>query len=406
MRNILEESIFIEKGFFMRKNVVSDAVRQAVVCALLTLSIPMLSVFGLFMPIFSAFCLVGAMPDAVFAADSAEIADVVEVADVVESDRVIVGGHSLGIVLQSDGAVVVGFTPVYDAAGAEVYPAREAGVQVEDMLLAVNGKPVSRNQEVADMINELGPTGEDVILLVRREGRELDIAVQPVLCSESGMWRIGLYIRDANAGIGTLTFYQPSSGAYGALGHKIEDGSGDNTDNIAGQNAADGTLGRVLAANVQYIRSSVDGEPGEKVGVFDAGKLSGTITANCELGVYGRLNEAPTNGLYPDPVEVAAASEVHSGEATMLTVLEGEEIEEFSVNIERVTAQKHAGDKGMVINVTDERLIDVAGGIVQGMSGSPIMQDGKLVGAVTHVFIDDSLSGYGCFAQWMVEAAG
>lgn len=389
---VLEKSI-LENGFFIRKSIVPDRVHQAIVCALSVLCMPV-------------FCLVGAimLPDVAFAAEVADLTDIADVADSAESDRVIVGGHSLGIVLQSDSAVVVGFTPVYNADGAEVYPAREAGVQVEDMLLAVNGRSVSRNQEVADLINELGPTGEDVILSVRREGQELDIAVRPVLCSESGMWRIGLYIRDANAGIGTLTFYQPVSGAYGALGHKIEDGSGDN--NADRRQSADGTLGRVLAANVQYIRSSVDGEPGEKVGVFDAGKLSGSITDNCELGVYGRLNEAPVNELYPEPVDVAAASEVHPGEATMLTVLEGEEIEEFAVSIERVTAQKHAGDKGMVINVTDERLIDVAGGIVQGMSGSPIMQDGKLVGAVTHVFIDDALSGYGCFAQWMLEAAG
>ena len=310
--------------------------------------------------------------------------------------EVIAGGHSLGIVLQSEGAIVVGFTPVYDEAGAEIYPARDAGVKVEDMLLAINGQSVSSNQEVADIINELGPGDEPVTRTLRREGKELDVEVQPLHCSQSGLWRIGLYIRDANAGIGTLTFYDPATGAYGALGHKIEENAA---------LASDGTLGHVLEAEVQYIKSSTNGQPGEKVGVFDGTLLNGSITQNCELGIYGKLDSAPQNELYPEPLPVADADEVHPGTASMLTVLEGERIEEFAIEIDRVSAQKHSGDKGMVITVTDERLINVAGGIVQGMSGSPILQDGKLVGAVTHVFVDNSLSGYGCFAQWMLDEA-
>ena len=308
---------------------------------------------------------------------------------------VMVGGQSLGIVLKSEGAIVVGFTAVYDESGAEVYPARDAGVAVEDMLLAINGRQVSCNQDVADIINELGPHGEPVILSLRRDGQEMKIEVAPQLCSQSGMWRIGLYIRDANAGIGTLTFYDPQNGTYAALGHKIEENG----------TAADGEFGHVLAAEVQYIKSSVSGEPGEKVGVFDASCLNGNIVKNCELGIYGIMDEPLQNELYPQPLPVADADEVKPGPATMLTVLEGEQVEEFSIEIKRVSVQKHSADKGMVIKITDERLIDTAGGIVQGMSGSPIIQDGKLVGAITHVFVDDSCSGYGCFAEWMLEAA-
>lgn len=309
---------------------------------------------------------------------------------------VMVGGQSLGIVLQSEGAIVVGFTAVYDENGAEVYPARDAGVAVEDMLLAINGRQVSCNQDVADIINELGPGGEPAMLSLRRDGQEMKIAVVPQLCSQSGMWRIGLYIRDANAGIGTLTFYDPQNGAYAALGHKIEEN---------GTAANNSELGHVLAAEVQYIKSSVNGEPGEKVGVFDASCLNGNIVKNCELGIYGTMDEPLQNELYPQPLPVADADEVKPGPATMLTVLEGEQVEEFTIEIERVSVQKHSADKGMVIKITDERLIDTAGGIVQGMSGSPIIQDGKLAGAVTHVFVDDSCSGYGCFAEWMLEAA-
>lgn len=305
---------------------------------------------------------------------------------------VTVGGQSLGIILKSEGAVVVGFTPVVQG-GAEVYPARDAGVQMDDRLLAINGAAVCSNQDVARLVEE--SAGAKMRLTVGRGDDELDIWVDPALCDEAGQYRLGLYIRDANAGIGTLTFYDAASGSFAALGHRIEDtatGSGDN-------------LGRVLAADVQYVESSRDGQPGEKVGVFDEDSLSGTICKNCELGLYGHLDAAVQNPLYPQPVPVAEPDEVKPGAATILTVLEGETVEQFDIEIERVMAQKSAADKGMVIKITDERLLAAAGGIVQGMSGSPIIQDGKLVGAVTHVFVNDGASGYGCFARWMLDEA-
>jgi len=310
---------------------------------------------------------------------------------------VLAGGQSLGIVLKSEGAIVVGFTPVQTPDGKELYPAKEAGVEIEDMLIAINDQQVSYNQEVADLIDELGRGGEKIELTLRRDGALKKLVVEPVLCAESGTWRIGLYIRDANAGIGTLTFYDPATGAYGALGHRVED-------NSDGERDAE-TLGRVLAAQVQYIQNSVDGEPGEKVGVFDSDSLNGSINKNCELGIYGWLEQSVSNALYPEPLPVAGADEVKPGRATMLTVLEGEKLEEFEIEITRVSPQKHAADKGMVIKITDERLLAKAGGIVQGMSGSPIIQDGKLVGAVTHVFVNDASSGYACFAEWMLEEA-
>ena len=308
---------------------------------------------------------------------------------------VMAGGQSLGIVLKSEGAIVVGFTPVRTPDGQEFYPAKEAGVAIEDMLIAINDQQVSYNQEVADLIDELGRNGEKIELTLRRDGALKKLEVEPVLCAESGTWRIGLYIRDANAGIGTLTFYDPATGAYGALGHRVEDNSEEGSE----------ILGRVLAAQVQYIQNSVDGEPGEKVGVFDSDSLNGSINKNCDLGIYGLLDQPINNELYPNMLPVAEADEVKPGRAVMLTVLEGEKLEEFEIEITRVSPQKHAADKGMVIKITDERLLAKAGGIVQGMSGSPIIQDGKLVGAVTHVFVNDASSGYACFAEWMLEEA-
>jgi stage IV sporulation protein B len=309
---------------------------------------------------------------------------------------VVVGGQSLGIVLKSEGAIVVGFTPVITEDGSEVYPAKDAGVAVEDMLVAINGEPVSYNQEVADLVNKLCKADEPITLTLKRDGKEIELDVTPQLCSETGLWRLGLYIRDANAGIGTLTFYDPNTGDFAALGHRIEN----NEESSEGR--TDG-IGRVLAADVQYVKSSRDGEPGEKVGVFDNTHLSGIILKNSDLGIYGKLSDDLVNELYPEELPIAAASEVEVGEATILTVLEGEELEEFAIEIEKVMPQKRSGDKGMVIKVTDERLLAKVGGIVQGMSGSPIIQNGKLVGAVTHVFVNDSGSGYGCFAEWMLD---
>ncbi len=307
---------------------------------------------------------------------------------------VMVGGQSLGIILKSEGAIVVGFTPVKQADGSEIYPAKAAGVQLEDILLAINGHRVSSNREVAELVNSLSADGVPLQLSIRRGDAELQVDVQPAYCADSGEYRLGLYIRDANAGIGTLTFYDPATGHFAALGHKIDETTG-----------STGGTGRVLAADVQYVESSRDGEPGEKVGVFDDSNLTGTITKNCELGIYGTLDEAPTNGLYTHLLPVAAVDEVKSGPATILTVLAGETVEEYSIEIERVMPQHKAGDKGMVIKITDERLLAAAGGIVQGMSGSPIIQQGKLVGAVTHVFVNDGTGGYGCFAEWMLAEA-
>lgn len=305
---------------------------------------------------------------------------------------VLVGGQSLGIILKSEGAVVVGFTPVQQA-GQDVYPARDAGVLVDDRLLAVDGCAVGSNQQVSELVN--AAAGAEVVLTIRRGADEMELPVEPALCDETGLYRLGLYIRDANAGIGTLTFYDEATGSFAALGHRI--------DELAGGPGEE--IGRVLAADVQYVESSRDGEPGEKVGVFDDSCLTGTVCKNCELGLYGHLDEKPENPLYPKALEVAAADKVKPGAATILTVLDGDKVEEFAIEIERVMAQKTAGDKGMVIKITDERLLAAAGGIVQGMSGSPIIQDGRLVGAVTHVFVNDGTSGYGCFAEWMLDEA-
>lgn len=205
---------------------------------------------------------------------------------------------------------------------------------------------------------------------------------------------LGLYLKDPAAGVGTLTFWEPVRKVYGALGHMIAGDIG----------AVLESEGRIVPAHIHGIQPGERGRPGEKLGIFEAGPALGTIEKNTGFGIFGTLLRAP--GPSQPLVPVALAHEVRQGDAQMLTVVEGGKVEAFDVRVVSVQRQAKPGGKGLVIEVTDPRLIERTNGIVQGMSGSPILQGGKLIGAVTHVFINNPLRGYGVLAEWMVYEAG
>ncbi|MGE5702682.1 MAG: SpoIVB peptidase, partial [Clostridia bacterium] len=212
-------------------------------------------------------------------------------------------------------------------------------------------------------------------------------------------YRMGLYIRDSAAGVGTLTFYEPKSGAYGALGHVISDVD-------TGQAIVVGD-GQIVQASVTSIEKGESGNPGEKFARFyNESVVLGNITKNTPFGIFGKMKESPKRSYYQEAIPVALAEQVQEGPAKILTVVDGQRVEEFDIEIVNVVKQHFPATKGMIIRVTDKRLLDKTGGIVQGMSGSPIIQNGKLVGAVTHVFVNDPTSGYGCFIEWMLQDAG
>ena len=305
------------------------------------------------------------------------------------------GGHSIGIKLHAEGALVVGYFYLEDE-GKKFSPAEESGILIGDTILAVNGIRIKDLDEAAAVIGRESQKGA-LKFLVKRKGENLEMQVVPRMCPDSQEYRIGLYIRDTAAGVGTLTFYEPERDYYGALGHIVTDSDT--------RTVLDIDEGLIVRADIVNIKMAQRGQPGEKAGVFKEGRdILGTISKNTDFGIYGQLkNIAACETPYPNPIPLGLCFEVEPGPAEMLTVVEGNKIQSFCLEIEKVLNQNKPVDKGIIIRVVDENLLTQTGGIVQGMSGSPIIQNGRLVGAVTHVFVNDPSRGYGIFAEWMVK---
>ncbi len=319
--------------------------------------------------------------------------------EVVPRLEVVPGGQSIGILLRTRGVSVVGHAPV-EAAGQVRYPARDAGVRVGDVILKVDGVEVKSSQHVVFLVNRCAREGREVPVELTRDGQTASLEIAPVYSERERIYQIGLYVRDGAAGVGTLTFLEPRSGVFMALGHVIADATTNRPVEISD--------GRVVKATVARVRPGRRGEPGEKEGVFVENQdVIGTITANTDFGLVGRATGSGGLDDGGQAVPVALAREVVVGPAEIRTVLDGTRVESFAVEITRVDqSQTSPAPKGITLRVTDPRLLEETGGIVQGMSGSPIIQDGRLAGAVTHVFVNDPTRGYGVFAEWMVEMAG
>lgn len=318
------------------------------------------------------------------------------VVDVIPEYQVVPGGQSIGVMLESEGILVVGFSPVNTQAG-EIYPGKETGIKIGDIVVAANGKPVSDEESMAKIIDSSGRKQQLITLKIKRAEGIYDYAVKPQYCSQTERFRIGLLIRDNAAGVGTLTFYDPVSERYGALGHVVSNGPGEQKIDIKD--------GQIVESVIQGIEQGRKGKPGEKIGMFVHGTgLTGEIEKNTYSGIYGELTKLPMNN--EQPVPVAFANEIKRGPAKIRTVVDGSRVEEFDIEILKVMPRQEASGKGMIIKITDKRLLATTGGIIQGMSGSPILQNGKLVGAVTHVFINEPSQGYGILAEWMLSDCG
>ncbi len=301
--------------------------------------------------------------------------------------RVVAGGHSIGVFLQSQGIMVVGFAPVQVGNGDKLYPGRDQGIEIGDLILKVDDQVVATETDLAKIIDSTG--GREIKLSISRDSKNITIPVQPVHCLETDRFRIGLYVRDGVVGVGTLTFWDPETRGYAALGHIIVD-----ADTKQGISVL---KGRVVSATIQTIKPGKPGRPGEKIGVFnDKGMVAGNISKNSSFGIFGQTEGELSNPLNKYTTEVAYAHQVKTGPAEILTVVNGDDIERFAIDIEKVYPPRQNG-KDMIIRVTDSRLLTLTGGIVQGMSGSPIIQDNRIVGAVTHVFLNDPQSGYGIY---------
>ena len=285
---------------------------------------------------------------------------------------VIPGGGTIGLSLTVDGAAIVSFS--------RDEPKR-AGLECGDVITAVDGRPVGGVTEVLAAV--AASEGKPLRLTVRREGETKDVRLAPVQ-AETG-WQLGLYLRDRLTGIGTVTYYEPDSGTFAALGHGVSEG---------------GALlplkeGTALESEVVSVVRGQDGAAGTLHGAVAGGCVRGEISENTPQGVFGTMDA-------PDGQAVQTGT-AHIGEAVIRSNVRGSEVEEFTVSIRSVNAR--AAQKNLLIEVTDPALLEQTGGIVQGMSGSPILQDGKLVGAVTHVLLDDPATGYGILIDRMLCAA-
>ncbi|MFC4558762.1 SpoIVB peptidase [Virgibacillus kekensis] len=317
---------------------------------------------------------------------------------VLEDVRIIPGGQSIGVQLHTLGVLVVGHHQV-DGKDGKVSPGEKANIKVGDVILRINGKEIQDMEDVKPLVEKAGEADEELKLTIKRGKETLKTTLDPVLDDEEDEYRIGLYIRDSAAGIGTMTFYNPESQKYGALGHVISD--------MDTQKPIEIHKGTIVRSNVTSIEKGNNGVPGEKQAKFSVEENKiGTISKNSPFGIFGKLNKPLKNGKYNKPLPIALSHQVKEGPAKILTVIEGEKVEEFDVEIVSSVPQKFPATKGMIIQITDPELLEKTGGIVQGMSGSPIIQDGKLIGAVTHVFVNDPTSGYGVHIEWMLQETG
>ncbi|MEA4902450.1 SpoIVB peptidase [Desulfitobacterium sp.] len=318
--------------------------------------------------------------------------------EVMPDIKLLPGGQSIGVSLQAKGVMVVGQAAVTGSDGKQSFPAKEAGIEVGDVILKIENQDVKTDQDVANAIHQAGQKQGYADILCSRNGQYLQKRITTIYCPETHRYRVGLYVRNEAAGVGTLTFYDPQTGKYGALGHVINDADTNQKIEVAN--------GSVIASSIYAIEKGRRGHPGEKVGSFVSQSLfTGNIERNSISGIFGTMQGKVTNPYFNDAVSVAWEAEIKEGPAKIYTVLDGEKIEEFDVQIERVMHNR-TDSKNMVIRVVDQRLLDRTGGIIQGMSGSPIIQEGKIVGAVTHVFVNDATRGYGVFIQNMLNETG
>lgn len=307
----------------------------------------------------------------------------------VPPQKVILGGQSIGIVMHLGGTVVVGFSDLPGKGGPN--PAKAAGLVVGDRIVAADRMRVHKDSDLLQAINRAGRQRRPVSIALVRGGQSLERGLRPVYDAETGLYRLGIYVKDDITGVGTLTFVRPHDRAWAALGHPVADRM---TRVPVGP-------GHIVPAAVVGVTPGRRGTPGEKLGLLTEGHDSlGPVKKNTPVGIMGTFDHAPSGKEIP----VATAAEVREGPATLYTVIHGQEVQGFSVVIERKLHVSNLSPKAFILRVTDPKLLASTGGIVQGMSGSPLVQGGRLIGAVTHVFINDPSRGFGVYAEWMLDA--
>lgn len=316
-------------------------------------------------------------------------------ANVVETKEVYLGGIPLGFSIDVDGLIVLGNNSIQTENGVST-PLEGSKIKVGDIITSVNGNKISSLESLKEILSNKNFSGGELQIEVLRKGEKLNFSITPVLDKLDNTYKLGLWIRNDASGVGTLTFVDTKTLRYGALGHPI-------TDYETGA-VVPAKSGKIFSCNVVGLNKGEKGTPGEIKGLFMQGKSQkGTIEKNTQFGVYGQILD---KNEIVDPnktAEVASRLTVKPGKATLISAISGVN-EQYEIEIIKASYQPNQSDKSFVFRVTDKRLLELSGGIIQGMSGSPIMQNGKIIGAVTHVFVSDPTKGYGIYIDWMLGA--
>lgn len=302
---------------------------------------------------------------------------------------VYVSGEVFGIKLYTDGVIVVGTQSVDLGNGKKVNPAADCGIEVGDIIVSIDNIRVFTSGDVTALLND--NNGEAYTVKLKRDGRYKTFQLQPAYSPREGCYKAGMWVRDSTAGIGTITFYNEQAGTFAALGHQVND--------VDTNDIMPLLEGEAVSAKVTNIQKSAAGVTGSLWCDFEDYTL-GKLLDNTDCGLYGAYAQISEKAV---PYTVASKQEVQKGAATILSDIEGNGPKEYAVEITKISYNKEEQQRDIVFKVTDEALLKLTGGIVQGMSGSPILQNGKLVGAVTHVIVNNPEKGYGIFAQTMAE---
>lgn len=296
-------------------------------------------------------------------------------------------GNAIGLKLYTEGVLIVGMT---DIEGTKPY--EKAGIKEGDRIIYINDKKISSTQDLVETINS--SNGKEVYIKYIRENTEETTSIIPTK-TQNNEYKLGLWVRDAAAGVGTATFYVPSTGMFATLGHGITDI--DTGDLITISN------GELVTTNIVSIKKGEKGNPGEIKGSIEGGSKLGDITKNTSFGIYGKVTNKNRLKITEQEMEVLNRSEIKQGKAQIICELESENKKSYDIEIEKIYTANNKDNKSMLIKITDKELLEKTGGIIQGMSGSPIIQNGKFVGAVTHVMVNDPTKGYAVFADMMLK---
>ena len=302
-------------------------------------------------------------------------------------------GNIAGVKLYTNGVLVVGMSEIEGEDNQKHKPYENTGIEEGDTIIKINDKEIANTEQLVETVNL--SKGEEIKIEYIHEEETKECSITPVKTS-ADEYKLGLWVRDSAAGVGTVTFYEPSTKTFGALGHGITDIDTNELINIAS--------GEFVTTRILSITKGEDGNPGKLQGTIENQKNIGTISKNTRFGIYGKVdNLSSLNIDTSKEMEVALREEIQTGKATILCSLDNEKPQEYEIEIEKIYLENNYDNKSMKIKVTDEKLLQKTGGIIQGMSGSPVIQNGKFIGAVTHVLVNNSQEGYAVFGDIMLK---